>query len=65
MKTLFERIGHLPTTAAGLVIITAAVALHLSGVMSLTEMKDFATELIALLVVLGFGGVASKDWGKL
>ena len=64
MKTLFERIGHLPTTAAGLVIITAAI-LHFTGMVTITEMKDFAHELEALLLVLGLGGIISKDWGKL
>lgn len=64
MKTLFERIGHLPTTAAGLVIITVAL-LHFTGVVSVTEMKDFAHEIEALLLVLGLGGVISKDWGKI
>lgn len=64
MKTFIERIGHLPTTAAGLVIITVAV-LHFTGVVSVTEIKDFAHEVEALLLVLGLGGLISKDWGKL
>ena len=63
-KEITKRFGHLPTTAAGLVIITAAV-LHFTGMVKITEMKEFAHELESLLLVLGLGGIISKGWGKL
>ena len=59
-----ERIKHLPTTAAGLLLITVAVA-HFTGVITIGEMTEFFNGLDALLLVLGLGGIVSKDWGKL
>jgi hypothetical protein len=64
MKTLFERIGHLPTTAAGLLLITVAVA-HFTGIVTIGEMTEFFNGLDALLILLGIGGIASKGWGKI
>lgn len=64
MKTLFERIGHLPTTAAGLALIAIA-GLHFSGIVTVQELGDFAHGLDALLVLLGIGGIAAKSWPKL
>lgn len=61
MKTLFERIGHLPTTALGLLFIAVA-GLHFSGLVTVQELGDFAHGLDALLVLLGIGGIAAKSW---
>ena len=61
MKTLFERIGHLPTTALGLLFIAIA-GLHFSGIVTIQEMGEFAHGLDALLVILGIGGIAAKSW---
>lgn len=64
MKTLFERIGHLPTTALGLLLIAIA-GLHFSGIVTVQELGDFAHGLDALLVLLGIGGIAAKSWPTL
>ena len=63
MKTLFERIGHLPTTALGLLLIAIA-GLHFSGIVTVQELGEFAHGLDALLVILGIGGIAAKSWPK-
>ena len=64
MKQLIERIGHLPTTALGLLFIAIA-GLHFSGIVTIQEMGDFAHGLDALLIMLGLGGIAAKSWPKL
>ena len=61
MKNLIQRIGHLPTTAVGLIFITIAV-LHFTGIVTVQELGDFAHGLDALLVLLGIGGIAAKSW---
>lgn len=61
MKQLIDRIKHLPTTALGLLLIALA-ALHFSEVVTIQEVSEFAREIDALLIVLGIGGLAAKNW---
>jgi hypothetical protein len=61
MKQIIERIKHLPTTALGLLLIALAV-LHFSKIVTIQEVSDFAREIDALLIVLGIGGLAAKNW---
>ena len=52
MKTLFERIGHLPTTLPALALIGLVAWLHFSDRVLVTEWQEFLTGLEALIALV-------------